>query len=316
MNKKIGLRACLRLGKRIYVCDEVLDYRRRYVFYVRCLLNMKIIEKHCDFFSQNVFRKKLLVKTPHFLDQVLRQVFYRNSNAKIRSKIIQNHLEVMEKIFTKELLKKLYIYRQRIILWKDEYNGKPLVLYMVFREGQQKEGCLAIELVYDSLDLANTGWDYGLHVYQIIFSLGKERNGERSITIGALQGLANGNGFIKELTKAYFGYRPKNLMIWSIRCFCEKIGVQRIYAVSNQGHYAMNHYRRDRKLKVNMNKFWEECGGKKKEKDFFEIPIMEKRKSMAELKTSKRALYRRRFTKMDEMKEKIGESLRKVMRKE
>lgn len=154
-----------------------------------------------------------------------------------------------------------------------------------------------------------------MHVYQIIFTLGIEEGERVNIKVGALQGMYNGSEFIKELTKAYFGCRTKNLMIWCLRCFAETIGAVKIYAVSNQGHYAMNHYRRDRKLKVDMNKFWEECGGKAKgpKKIFYEIPLEEKRKKMEELKPSKRALHRRRFEKLDEIRKDIKENLGKVM---
>ncbi len=312
---RMKFKTYLRFGKRIYACDRILDYRRRYVFYMRCLLNAAIIKKHCDFFEQSFLRKKMLSRTPHFLDQVLRYVFYKNSTAESRSEIVQKHLLVMEETFKKKLLDLLYVKKQQVILWQDEYKGKPLVLYLTFREGQQKEGCLALELVYDSLDVQNTGWEYGTHVYQIIFSLGKDEKGKNSMMIGALQGLANGKDFIRDLTKAYFGYRPKNLIFWCARCFCEMLGVEKIYAVSNQGHYAMNHYRVNRKLKVNMDEFWQECGGRQEEdKRFYEIPLVEKRKDMRDLKPPKRALHRRRFVKMDEIREEIRRNLRRFMR--
>ena len=42
---------------------------------------------------------------------------------------------------------------------------------------------------------------------------------------------------------------------------------------------------------------------------FFEMPIEEYRKSMEELKPSKRAQHRRRFAKMDEITESVTEVL-------
>lgn len=97
------------------------------------------------------------MRTPCFLDQILRQVFYKNSDGKARLEMVQKHMLVMEDLFRRSLLKKLYIDCQRVLIWEDEYKGKPLILYLVFREGQQKEGCLSLELIYDSVDLVNTG---------------------------------------------------------------------------------------------------------------------------------------------------------------
>ena len=88
------------------------------------------------------------------------------------------------------------------------------------------------------------------------------------------------------------------------------MGCKHLYAVSNAGYYAMNHVRRDRKLKTSLDDFWQECEGKVcEDQRFFEMPIEEYRKSMEELKPSKRAQHRRRFAKMDEITESVTEVL-------
>mgnify|MGYP000738128430 FL=1 len=72
----------------------------------------------------------------------------------------------------------------------------------------------------------------------------------------------------------------------------------------------MNHVRIDRKLKTSLDDFWQECEGQAcKDQRFFEMPIEEYRKSMEELKPSKRAQHRRRFAKMDEITESVTEVL-------
>lgn len=312
--KPLGLTDCLHLGTSVYQCDTLLARRRLLVFYVCCLLKHRALQEQCRFFSQTALRRSMFFHTPYFVDQTLRQVFYKGSTPEERKNRIQAHIQVMEELFRPDVLKTLYVDCHRILLWQDEYDGKPLTLYLVFREGQQKEGCLSIELIYDSLDLEHTGWDYGKHVYQIMFSLGINDAGERIIHVGALQGLAGGREFIKGLTKAFFGYRTKNLIVWCLRCMAAALDVTHIYAVSNEGYYAMNHYRRDRKLKVDLNAFWQECGGAIYQHDnrFYEIPIAEKCKKMEELKPSKRAMHRRRFAKMDEIQDTIAAQLKKL----
>ena len=68
----------------------------------------------------------------------------------------------------------------------------------------------------------------------------------------------------------------------------------------------MNHVRIDRKLKTSFTDFWDEVGGTPlKDKRFYELPLTEARKSPEEIPTRKRAVYRRRFTLLDEIDESI-----------
>ena len=93
------------------------------------------------------------------------------------------------------------------------------------------------------------------------------------------------------------------------------MGCESIYAVSNEGYFAMNHIRVDRKLKTSLDAFWQECEGMQlDDKRFYKIPIPEYRKSMEELKPSKRAQHRRRFAKMDEMKDAVAASFAKYLK--
>ena len=72
----------------------------------------------------------------------------------------------------------------------------------------------------------------------------------------------------------------------------------------------MNGLRVDRKLKTDFGAFWQECEGKQcSDRRFYIMPVAEYRKSMEELKPSKRAQHRRRFAKMDEMEAAIAVSL-------
>ena len=312
------------IGYKVYKCEDWRDYKRYYVFLIRCWLHRTAMDQHLKFFNASPTRNALCLGCPWLIDQATRQVFYKGSAFDERVQFIQYHILHLEALFNKNLLHTLYVKGERILLWRDTFEDKPLSLYLVFWNGQQKEGCLSLDLVYDSTDLQHVSWDYGSHIYQIMFALGSTppssatnstKEQKPVIRIGALQGLAGGSELIKKLTKHYFGYRPKNLILWCLRCFAVTIGAAGMTAVSNSGYYAMNHIRLDRKLKVDLNRFWEETGGTPVDGDsrFYNIPIDEYRKAMSEMKPSKRANHRRRYELMDSIQETITTSLAAYM---
>ena len=303
------------IGVAVYKLEDWKDKKRYLVFLIRCFLHQKDIAGHLEFLTATPERERLLEGTPHLLDQATRQVFYKNSTMKERIDLVEQHLELSEEIFTQELLDKVYYKHERVPLWRIEFQDKPLWLYIGLHDGQQKEGCLSLEIVHGTEDLANWDWGQGRHLYQIIFALARDKQGELYIRVGALQGLNRGLDLIKDATKAFFGYRPKNLMFWCLRCFAAAIGASYITAVTNQGYYAMNHLRLNRKLKVDLNEFWEEAGGKATEDyRFYRLEIAEYRKDMSELKPSKRAQHRRRFEFLDSVKDAIKTNLQKYLR--
>lgn len=303
------------IGVAVYKLEDWKDKKRYLVFLARCWLNQKAVGKHLDFLTATPLRRKMLQGTPQLLDQATRQIFYKNSTIDERVHFVQEHITLMEELFTPELLEKVYLRHERLPLWRIEFQNKPLWLYIGLHDGQQKEGCISLEIVHDTEDLQNFDWGEGRHLYQIVFAMAKNDEGELYIRVGALQGLANGLDLIKDATKTFFGYRPKNLMFWCLRSFAETIGAKYITAVSNRGYYAMNHFRLNRKLKVDLNEFWEEAGGRQtSDYRFYRLEIGEYRKDMSELKPSKRAQHRRRFEFLDNVKATIKENLQKYLR--
>lgn len=291
------------VGKSLYQTQYLKELKRYVVFRFRCTTHGNYINDLLGFFDKDDYRRNLLKGNPSFLEQTTRSFFYKESTWAERVRIVKEHVEILEANFNKELLERLYINHEQFVLWEDSYQDKPLKITLWFHGGQRKEGCLSMTMIYDEETL-----------YQIMFWLAKDKEGEPAIYIGALQGPQNGSELIKGLTKAFFGYRTKNLIFYGLRSFAKVLGVQKIYAVGNEGYYAMNHIRADRKLKTDFGAFWEECEGVKcQDKRFYVMPVEEHRKSMEELKPSKRAQHRKRFAKMDEMEAAVAESLKKFI---
>ncbi len=287
------------VGKSLYKTHILKEFKRYVVFMTRCHLHTRYMDDILSFFAANALRQKMLRGTPSFVEQVTRSFFYKNSKWAERVDLVKNHIMYLEEQFKPEFMEKLYSDSQRLRIWEDIYQDKPLGMDLWFHGGQRKEGCLSLVLNYE-----------GEELYQIMFWIGHNKDKEASLFIGALQGTPNGSEIIKGLTKAFYGYRTKNLIFYGLRSAAACMGVKHIYAVANEGYYAMNHIRRDRKLKTSLDEFWQECEGVQcEDKRFYRLPVEEYRKSMEELKPSKRAQHRRRFAKMDEITDSIKNTL-------
>ena len=288
------------IGKSLYQTHILKEMKRYLVFRTRCRLHSSMVNDLLDFFAVTEQREKWLVGNPSFLEQATRTFFYKGSTWEERMQLVKNHVQIMEQHFNAELMDKLYVEHEKVQLWEDSYLDKPLTMNLCFHAGQRKEGCLSLVLSYE-----------GEELYQIMFWFAKNpADGKDVIYIGALQGPQNGNELIKGLTKAFFGYRTKNLIFYGLRSLAKAMKITNIYAVANEGYYAMSHMRMDRKLKTDFGAFWQECEGKQcSDRRFYIMPVEEYRKSMEELKPSKRAQHRRRFAKMDELEAAVAESL-------
>ena len=151
----------------------------------------------------------------------------------------------------------------------------------------------------------------------MIFWIAKDKQGEWSLWIGAMQGpnMDDARDIIKQITKRCHAYRTKNPILHATQELAKALGVKHIYAVTNYGYYAMNHMRRDRKLKTSFGEFWEESGGTPcEDQRFYELPLTEYRKSMEEVPTRKRANYRRRYALLDEIDANIEAGMKRIMK--
>ena len=100
-----------------------------------------------------------------------------------------------------------------------------------------------------------------------------------------------------------------------LQAVARALGISRIYAVTNEGYYANNHIRLDRKLKTSFSDFWAEAGGEPTDDSrFFSLPLVETRKTMEEVPTRKRAVYRKRFALLDEIDAAVQEKMERVLK--
>ena len=291
------------LGRKIYDMSNPREVRRCVVFVTRSWLHYNRMKKIDAFFQKNELRRELAKIYPFVYEQPQRAFFYNKSSFTERASLIQEHFSFLETVLKPDSL--LDIYRENDqILWENEHEGEPLRLVLYYEPGQRKEGLLSVILRLGQQPL-----------YQMIFWIQKNPQGEWSAYIGAMQGpnMDNAKEVIKKITKQCHAYRTKNLILHATQEVVRNLGIKHLYAVTNYGYYANNHVRIDRKLKTDFSKFWEESGGQKcRDARFFELPLVEYRKKMEEIPTRKRAVYRRRFVLLDEVDTSIENAIQKL----
>lgn len=280
----------IELGSKIYNVKKFNQLRRIVVFVIRSLVYNHHMENLLSFFRQDRLLQEIADKKPCIFEQATRQVFYYHSTIRERAALIKRHYQLVKDKFTAPAIRKIY-FDGGFSLCEQECKGKMLSLSLNFADSQIKEGCMALTLHFDNK------W-----IYQITFWLDADKQGKAALWIGALQGATGKSKTIHDLTKAFFGYRTKNLILYAMRIVARELGVKRMYAVSNQGFYANNHCRLDRKLKTSLDDFWLETGGKEcSDPRFFKLPVTEPRKTIEEVVSHKRNLYRKRFAALDEL---------------
>ena len=256
-----------------------------------------------EFFQETEVRRALYARNPFPMEQATRAFFYAGSTVRTRVKLIQEHYAYLEqKLGHAPFISLGYDTAHEI--WRAPETDMTWHAYLKFEPGQRKEGLLSVMMDVD-----------GEHLYQIIFWI-EQRGGQPTLVIGAMQGpnTENAQDFVRDMTKRAHRFRTKNLILYMTQAVARALGIKRMLAVSNTGYYANNHVRLDRKLKTDFGAFWEEVGGwETDDHRFYELPLVYPRKTMEEVPTRKRAVYRRRFAFLDAIDEEIAAHMREVM---
>jgi uncharacterized protein VirK/YbjX len=294
------LNEIFKLGKRIYGHRDTTDFniQRLLVFWLRAAASSHEVLGLKDFFAQSANLKELEKDNAIFYEQLTRHVFYHQSTLAERRQMVEQHFSFCQQAFCFPVLREIY-YDGRVILWESPFQEDLLSFGLDFMYVDRKEGLMSLDLKWGDE-----------RIYHITFSCGYDKEGRSCLKIGALQGSLGGQEIIHALTKHCFAYRTKNLMLYGLRLLAQGLGIEKIYAVSNQGFFTNTHVRMDRKLKTSLDEFWQEAGGQMLEDPrFFELPVQEKRKAIEEVKSQKRNLYRKRYALLDSIAAEFQENL-------
>jgi len=295
------------IGRQMYRMNNWREVHRLIIFIGRTYLQYPTMKKIYGFFMQDDLRREILAFSKFPIEQATRAFFYNGSTLSQRVCLIEYHFLYLQKIIKAEAL--MNIYRNKdIYLWRIRNENINWYTVLTYHPGQRKEGLMALEMRFE-----------GYSLYQMMFWINQDKNQEPALWIGAMQGpnMNNAKDFVKETTKIAHRYRTKNLILYMTMALARSLRVKHIYAVSNEGYYAMNHLRINRKLKTDFGVFWNEVGGHiTNDSRFYELPLVEPRKTLDEVPTRKRAVYRKRFAFQDDVDVQIVKNMEKIMKGE
>lgn len=293
------------IGRKIYNVNYWRERRRYYIFLLRCFFNKSKMKKIDDFFHSTKLLEEIADIYPFVYEQPTRAFFYNKSTFDERTALVEKHMDFTARKFRADIVRDLYS-EKNISLWDGgELDGSRLWGMLYFEAGQRKEGMMSVMLRLDKKPL-----------YQMIFWIAPDKKGDMSMFIGAMQGpnMDNARDVVKKVTKYCHAYRTKNLILYLTQAVARSLGMKHIYAVTNYGYYANNHVRTDRKLKTDFSEFWTEAGGHPTDDTRFdELPLVEARKTMEEVPTRKRAVYRKRFAMLDTLDAEVAEKMKALM---
>jgi uncharacterized protein VirK/YbjX len=126
---------------------------------------------------------------------------------------------------------------------------------------------------------------------------------ERSLFIGGLQGrdVDTALDLYRNLTKEFYGVRPRDLIIEMMRLVAQRMGVKRIFAVADAHRIATHRYFAGGPPHLSYDLVWEERGGWRVDETQFELPLELKRRDLDEIASKKRSMYRRRYEMFDDI---------------
>lgn len=214
---------------------------------------------------------------------------------------LKDHFELVKEIFGAQAKE---IYKSQGLALFEFSTADDIPFTIELFPGYQNEGAIGLRL-RDAHDR---------EVYAMSIHLGSEPC--RTMYIGALQGpndrIPDRQKEIVKLTRSNYGLRPKALMVEAMYILAKRLRVEKIYGISNSKRIYPSSFigGQDRsKLLFDADALWQEYHAVLQDSGFYEFPLEPIRKTMDQLKSNKRALYRRRYAWLEKAAIYSNESL-------
>jgi uncharacterized protein VirK/YbjX len=112
----------------------------------------------------------------------------------------------------------------------------------------------------------------------------------------------------RDMTKDFHGLRPRDLILDLFRIVAPVLGVEVIHSVADGYRLFRHPFFGDGKaasLATNYDEIWKDRGGTQVSKTHFELPAQAVRRSLEEISSKKRGMYRKRYDMLDELEQRF-----------
>lgn len=243
------------------------------------------IKELMEFLKSHTMWQKLFDDYKFRFNPLLHKFCDQRFNKQQRLTAIIDSLKLFEEHFSLSITQKL-LNENQITLFELDDIRITLQVNMI----EPHEGYFALTLHH------NEQW-----IYNASFVL----QSPNKLLIASLQGTNSPNSqeLIKIVTKKLHGIRPMYMIVYLFKLFAEhyQLTLQGI-AHKNQAKYRFNDNTR---LLFNYDEFWQENGGKLNMDGYWALNNEIERKSLEEIPSKKRSMYRKRYEMMDEISLKI-----------
>lgn len=273
----------VRLSEKIYPRHGI----KRALFLVRAYLIYRALTRDwIDWIECSPWLLALLEQRPNLLERIHRPYQQAHFTWRQRLHSVSAHYSACEQIGWQKFCARVAV-RPLILAHFVGKNDEAFVIFLSMRASAHKEGEWLICL---------SGTRLALCEFSVTLSFRQSPAGV-VLFIGGLQGPAgvNAHDRVKEVTRALYGERPRNLMLEVVRTVAGVAGCIEIELVSSATH-VYQHARRKKRLHFDYDQFARDEAGLMTRHQTWSLPLSHPQKALSEIPSKKRSEYTKKYS--------------------
>lgn len=232
---------------------------------------------------------RILAACPELPEKVLRPYFARKLTTERRTEALTGHYRLFLDYFSDDVLVQMHL--KQITLLEHEGEFGKVTVIVGNQQSFYREAELTISIFFNDQPMVAMG--IALTTPEI-FGLHKPG---RALWIGILKATVPGTESLdraRAFTKAFEGLRPKAFCLMVAQAMARALGIETIYAPSNEGYVFAAYFGLRTRVKADYDSFWLDSGGSMVTPGIFQLPALKQQRDLKDYKANKRAQVRRR----------------------
>lgn len=258
------------------------SYRlKRFRYHLRSLLHRSLIKAFEQKVNQTPLLQELLLQRASYSYPLVHRFLDKRFNSQKRLAMIYDNLTFLPNIIEEKGLPPLW---EKPICFGEVIEG--FKIYLNINEHQAMEGYWALELRYKPTNQL---------VY--LLSFGKL---EKALLIAVIQGpnFEGSKEIVKTLTKQCHGLRPAYLMVEAMKALTLTLGYKTLLGIP-QKYQNKSRLIQSKRYVVDYDAIFQESAGKIRK--YWTLPLNFETKSLEEIPSKKRSMYRKRYAMLDNL---------------